>query len=134
MGTRVLLAEDNLINQRVAQLILKGAGYEVDTVGDGCAAVEACITHDYEAVIMDCQMPELDGLDATRQIRKLNKPQPSILAVTAHAVAGYKEECLESGMDDYLTKPYHPEQLLKALRERLQLAHTPEANSASLGA
>jgi CheY-like chemotaxis protein len=70
-------------------------------------------------VLMDCQMPEMDGLEATRQIRKLNKPQPVIIAVTAHAIAGYREKCLESGMDDYVSKPYTADQLLAIVREGL---------------
>ena len=88
----------------------------VDAVWNGRQAVIACREQDYDVVLMDCQMPEMDGLEATQQIRKLKKPQPRIVAVTAHAVAGYREKCLECGMDDYLSKPYRREQLLRLVR------------------
>jgi CheY-like chemotaxis protein len=119
LSARILLAEDNAINQKVAQFMLKRAGYAVDIVWDGSTAVQACCAQDYDVVLMDCQMPEMDGLEATRQIRKLNKPQPVIIAVTAHAIAGYREKCLESGMDDYVSKPYTADQLLAIVREGL---------------
>jgi CheY-like chemotaxis protein len=118
--TRLLLAEDNAINQKVAQTILKKVGYTVDAVWDGSQAVQACTAQDYDVVLMDCQMPEMDGLEATRQIRKLNKQQPIIIAVTAHALVGDREKCLESGMDDYLSKPYRQEQLLQLIKENLE--------------
>jgi CheY-like chemotaxis protein len=69
---------------------------------------------------MDCQMPGMDGWEATQQIRKLDKPQPLIIALTAHVVAGYREECLASGMDDFLCKPYTAEQLLAIVRSRIE--------------
>jgi CheY-like chemotaxis protein len=117
---RILLAEDNAINQKVAQFMLKQAGYAVDTVWDGRQAVEACRTQEYDVVLMDCQMPEMDGLEAARQIRQLTRRQPIIIAVTAHALVGDREKCLESGMDEYLSKPYQRERLLKLVQDGLE--------------
>jgi two-component system, sensor histidine kinase and response regulator len=120
LTARILIAEDNAINQKVAQFVLKRAGYVVDTVWDGVQAVQACRATDYDLVLMDCQMPEMDGLEATRHIRQLDKPQPMIIAVTAHALVGDREKCLASGMDDYVSKPYQQEQLLRVVRENLK--------------
>jgi CheY-like chemotaxis protein len=120
LATRVLIAEDNAINQKVAQITLKRAGYAVDAVWNGNEAVAACRAQDYDVVLMDCQMPEMDGWEAARQIRKLEKPQPAIIAVTAHALVGNREKCLESGMDDFLSKPYQTEQLLTIVRNRIE--------------
>ena len=122
---RILLAEDNAINQKVAQLLLQRAGYAVDAVWDGYQAVEACSSQDYDMVLMDCQMPQMDGLEATRQIRKLEKQQPTIIAVTAHGLADDRKKCLDSGMDDYLSKPYHREQLLKMVQDLIVLPMRP---------
>jgi CheY-like chemotaxis protein len=120
LAARVLIAEDNAINQKVAQVTLKRAGYAVDAVWNGSEAVAACRAQDYDVVLMDCQMPEMDGWEATRQIRKLEKPQPTIIAVTAHALVGNREKCLESGMDDFLSKPYQTEQLLTMVRNKIE--------------
>jgi CheY-like chemotaxis protein len=119
LTARILIAEDNAINQKVAQFLLKRAGYAVDTVWDGFQAVQACLVTDYDLILMDCQMPKMDGLEATRRIRQLNRPQPMIIAVTAHALVGDREKCLASGMDDYVSKPYHQEHLLRIVREKL---------------
>jgi CheY-like chemotaxis protein len=120
MAARILIAEDNAINQKVLLLMLKRAGYQADVVWNGQEAVEACRAHEYELILMDCQMPELDGWEATRQIRKLNKPQPTIIAVTAHALTVNQEECRACGMDEFLSKPYQAEQLLTLVRNRLE--------------
>jgi two-component system, sensor histidine kinase len=119
LAARILIVEDNPINQKVAQFILKRAGYVMEAAWDGRAAVAACRAQDYEVILMDCQMPEMDGFEATRQIRQLDRPQPKIIAVTAHALAGYRELCLKNGMDAYLSKPYSGEQLLALVREHL---------------
>jgi CheY-like chemotaxis protein len=113
---RILIAEDNAVNQRAAQVMLQRAGYEVDVVWNGNQALAACHVRNYDLVLMDCRMPEMDGLEATQHIRRLYQHQPVILAVTAYARAGYREKCLQSGMDDYLAKPYHVQQLLLLLR------------------
>jgi signal transduction histidine kinase/DNA-binding response OmpR family regulator len=106
-GLRVLLAEDNRINQIVAEAILTGAGHSVDMVANGVLAVDAVRRNDYDVVLMDVQMPELDGVQATKQIRALPPPKCSIriIAMTAHAMAGDRETYLSAGMDDYVSKP-----------------------------
>ena len=92
------MAEDNAINQRVGKLILQKAGFEIDLVGDGSEAVEAHTVEPYDLILMDCQMPIMDGFEASRLIRKLNgQPQPMIIAVTANALVGERERCLIRG-------------------------------------
>ena len=109
---RILMAEDNLINQRVGKLILQRAGFSVDVAADGVETLEAHIKHPYDIVLMDCQMPHMDGFEASLEIRKLPQPQPAIIAVTANALVGERERCLNAGMDDYLSKPFQAEQLV----------------------
>ena len=106
-GLRILLAEDNRINQIVAEAILTGAGHCVDMVANGVLAVDAVRRNDYDVVLMDVQMPELDGVQATKQIRALPPPKCriKIIAMTAHAMAGDRETYLSAGMDDYVSKP-----------------------------
>jgi len=114
---RVLLAEDNLINQRFGKLTLERAGYRVDVVSNGAEVLSAFARMHYDIILMDCQMPELDGFEATAAIRALPGPQPVIVAVTAYARAGERERCLESGMDDYLSKPFRGEQLVALVQK-----------------
>lgn len=105
---RVLLAEDNLVNQKLAVVLLRKRGWEVVVVDDGAKAVEAVRTGDFDVVLMDVQMPEMDGLEATRRIREMEKEtgrHVPIIAMTAHAMKGDREMCLEAGMDDYISKP-----------------------------
>jgi PAS domain S-box-containing protein len=101
----VLVAEDNPINQTVATMILRKRGLEVELAVDGRQAVELVGTRAYAAVFMDCQMPELDGFAATAEIRRRHGPAMPIIAMTANAMRGDRERCLQAGMDDYLTKP-----------------------------
>jgi two-component system, sensor histidine kinase and response regulator len=114
---RILMAEDNAINQRVGKLILQRAGYDIDLVGDGNEALEAHRAKPYDLILMDCQMPTMDGFEASRQIRKLEHPQPVIIAVTANALVGERERCLNAGMDDYLSKPFQAEQLVGVVKK-----------------
>ena len=111
-AVRILLAEDNLTNQQVALGVLKKLGLRADAVADGLAAIRALETIPYDLVLMDVQMPRLDGLDATRQIRdprsKVLRHGIPIIAMTAHAMQGDRDRCLEAGMDDYVTKPVSP--------------------------
>jgi signal transduction histidine kinase/ActR/RegA family two-component response regulator len=119
---RILLVEDNLTNQKVAQLILKRMGYTADIANNGLEAVQAVEQHVYDIVLMDVQMPELDGLEATRRIHERWRPEqrPYIIAMTAHALQGDREACLAAGMDDYMSKPVKPE-VLSAAFKRWQL-------------
>lgn len=125
---RLLLAEDNLVNQKVAGALLKKQGFSAVMVGDGKAVIEA-VTHAYfDAILMDCQMPDVDGYQATRQLRRLesggalgNRPAHYIIALTANAMPGDRERCLDAGMDDFLTKPLD-ENLLAAALKRASVA------------
>ena len=107
---RVLLAEDNPVNQRLAVLILERLGCQVDVAGNGREAVEMAEGASYDLVFMDCQMPELNGYEATREIRRRPAEQRvPVIAMTANAMPGDRRRCLEAGMDDYVSKPVRPE-------------------------
>ena len=123
---RILLAEDNLTNQQVALGILKKLGLRADAVADGQEALKALASIPYDLVLMDCQMPVMDGYEATRAIRHgsisrhgIRNPDIPIIAMTAYAMAGDREKCLRSGMNDYLTKPVSPQALSDVLERWL---------------
>ncbi len=114
---RILLAEDNAVNQKLAMRLLQQMGYRADLASNGIEAVESVQRQAYDVVLMDVQMPELDGLDATRRIcTMLEAPErPRIVAMTANAMQGDREMCMTAGMDDYLTKPIRVDRLVEAL-------------------
>jgi PAS domain S-box-containing protein len=143
-GLRVLLAEDNPVNQKLAVLILQKAGYSVDTVENGQAALEQALRGSYSAILMDVQMPELDGCEATRRIRAAETTgHIPIIAMTAHALKGDRDRCFEAGMDDYLTKPLDRQAMLLTLdkwiqpsggvRARVETPTSPEPAAAPSG-
>jgi CheY-like chemotaxis protein len=115
---RILVAEDNLINRAVATGVLEKQGHLLVHAATGREAVEAFSDGSFDLILMDLQMPEMDGFEATHQIRELEKITGShtrIVAMTAHAMAGDRERCLAEGMDDYVSKPLRKEDLLRAL-------------------
>ncbi len=113
---RILVAEDNAVNQRLATLLLGKLGYTADLVGNGLEALEAIATERYDLVLMDVQMPELDGLETTRRIiAEYGVDRPRIVAMTANAMESDRAECFAAGMDDYVAKPIRPDELAGAL-------------------
>jgi len=118
---RILVAEDNPTNQAVVKAMLEKFGYCADVVEDGAAALLALQLADYDLVLMDCLMPEMDGYEATRRIRVrgagIRNPDVPIIALTAAAISGDREKCIAAGMSDYLAKPIEPEQLAEVLRK-----------------
>ncbi|MDA1264670.1 MAG: ATP-binding protein [Planctomycetota bacterium] len=133
---RILVVEDNTTNQQLLQYLLGKRGFRVDVAANGRKAVDAATVGDYDLILMDCQMPELDGFEATRQIRALEVGRGGhvpILAMTANALAGDRERCIDSGMDDYVSKPIQPSEfvrwvegwLLRAIAQGRELAPAP---------
>ncbi|PTN31541.1 response regulator [Desulfonatronum sp. SC1] len=134
---RILLAEDNPVNQMVAVKILERLGYKPDVVANGREAVESLESRGYDLVLMDVQMPVMDGLEAAREIRRreteagaVNTGTP-IIALTAHAMQGDRERCLQAGMNDYLSKPLQPVDLLQMLRKWLKRDNDETSGRAS---
>ncbi|HFE45141.1 MAG TPA: response regulator, partial [Nannocystis exedens] len=127
LPARVLIVEDSPINRKVALRLLDRLGYQADTACNGVEAVSRVKEGNYTLVLMDVQMPEMDGLEATRAIRKLSLtgPQPWIIAMTAEALSGDAGRCRAAGMDDYLSKPVHLEALRTVIRRGLELATPP---------
>ena len=138
---RILLAEDNTVNQQIAILVLESMGYRADVASNGLEALESVRELPYDVVLMDVQMPEMDGLEATRRIRAEHaSPEGTpgevhIVAMTANAMQGDREACLDAGMNDYLAKPIRPEELAAALeaapRRSDAIANTPSGGGAS---
>ena len=113
----ILLAEDNPVNQKVALSMLKHLGYHADIASNGSEVLQALQKQPYDIILMDVQMPEMDGLEATRRVRegRQHRKQPCIIAMTAYALDGDREKCLRAGMDDYISKPIDMKELQKSL-------------------
>ncbi len=131
---RILLAEDNPVNQKLAAALLKRAGYLVDPVEDGRKAVEALKRTSYDLVLMDVQMPEMNGFEATRAIREMGGKARGtpVIAMTAHAMKGDRQRCLDAGMDDYVSKPIDPQKLLGAIEKYIK-PYPPEKPASPQG-
>ena len=115
----VLLVEDNLLNQKFAMAVLKMKGYTWDLAENGKIGVELFEKNEYEAILMDIQMPIMNGITATKKIREIEKSTNThtpIIAITANAMLGDKETCLSAGIDDYLSKPYQMEDLISKMK------------------
>jgi len=124
LGARVLVVEDNAVNQKVAMMLLTKLGIRVDVAGHGREALDMLRMLPYDLVFMDCQMPEMNGYEATQAIRRLDGPTATvpIIAMTADVVTGSRERCAEAGMDDFVGKPVQVEALTRALRTWLNPA------------
>ena len=108
----ILIAEDNAINQKVIERMVQKLGHQVNLVTNGKEAIEALSSDDYGLIFMDCQMPEMDGFEACREIRRAEKgTRIPIVAITANAMKGDRERCLAAGMDDYVSKPFKQDDL-----------------------
>ncbi|NJL60144.1 MAG: response regulator, partial [Desulfobacteraceae bacterium] len=135
---KILIAEDNSINQQLALTTLERLGYRADVAGNGLEALDSLRRQRYDVVLMDIQMPEMDGLEATKQICKefSAESRPHIVAMTANALHGDREMCLSAGMDDYVSKPFQVRELIRALNkcqplERVQNATCEAQNYVS---
>jgi CheY-like chemotaxis protein len=117
-GKRILVAEDNPVNQRLATRLVQKHGHSIEIASNGVDAVRRSAIEDFDIILMDVQMPDMDGLQATAAIREREKTTGKhvhILAVTAHALAGDRERCLAAGMDGYISKPIRAEELMQAV-------------------
>jgi CheY-like chemotaxis protein len=118
---RILLAEDNRVNQLLVVRLLEARGHQVTVVGDGRAALDAIERQSFDLILMDIQMPEMDGLEATRMLRERERKGqssiPPIIAMTAHAMKGDRDKCLEAGMTGYISKPIQPEELFELMED-----------------
>jgi two-component system, sensor histidine kinase and response regulator len=133
-NTRILVAEDNIVNKKMMQKLLEKRGFIVEVVGTGREAVEALSGARFDLVFMDCQMPEMDGYEAASWIRRMegNSRHTPVVALTANAMKGDAEKCLEAGMDDYLSKPINLKELERVLQRWDQTSRAPDGNIAAL--
>jgi CheY-like chemotaxis protein/HPt (histidine-containing phosphotransfer) domain-containing protein len=135
-GPKILLVEDNPVNREVAVAMLESLGCAADAAENGWLAIEAMTTATYDAVLMDCQMPVMDGLTATGEIRRREQTSGAarvpIIALTANAMEGDRERCLAAGMDDFLSKPFSQQHLATLLRRWLALRALPESEGRDL--
>jgi CheY-like chemotaxis protein len=127
MSLSILLVDDSDVNLKIASLMLKKLGYQADIATNGIDAIEALEHHSYDIVLMDIQMPEMDGLEATKTIRRRGFQDPRIIVVTS--LNNYREICLAAGADDYLTKPLGIEKLRKAIEDHMPILSFISSNS-----
>jgi signal transduction histidine kinase/CheY-like chemotaxis protein len=137
LAARILLAEDNAVNEAVAVAMLKGFGCQVEVAKDGREAITAACRSRFDLILMDCQMPEMDGFRATRALRDLETENSAsmrtpIIALTANALEGDRERCIEAGMDDYLSKPFNQAQLWDTLRKWMKTGAAVPSATANL--
>lgn len=121
-NVNMLLVEDNPVNQKMTEAMLKKAGFHIDIAENGKKAVEAVEGKNYDVIFMDIQMPEMDGFEATKAIRSIEKTDKRniIIAMTAHAMPGDREKCIKAGMDDYISKPIEPKELFDIIKKRIK--------------
>ena len=130
---RILLAEDNAVNQKIACRVLEKQGYEITVAADGHQALAALDRAEFDVVLMDVQMPEMDGFETTAAIRALERETGRhlpIIAMTAHAMEGDRERCISAGMDDYVSKPLKIQELIELLQKISDAIHQEEASPA----
>jgi CheY-like chemotaxis protein len=123
---RILVAEDHPVNQKLALAVLAKLGYQPDMAANGKEALDKVSHQAYDIILMDVQMPEMDGLEATRMIRRCVQPQPVIIAMTANAMQGDRDGCLQAGMDDYISKPLEIDELVAQLRKWCAVVRTSQ--------
>jgi CheY-like chemotaxis protein len=121
---KILLAEDNIVNQKLATRFLNRLGYRVDVVANGTEVLASIYRQNYDVILMDVYMPEMDGLTATRRIIAEFAQKPWIIALTANAMQGDREMCLEAGMQDYVSKPIQIKELIQALGKAHSVLHS----------
>lgn len=112
----ILIAEDNIVNQKLIERILHKLGYQTDTVSDGVQVLKSFVKKQYDVIFMDVRMPEMDGYETTYTIRQMEISQPYIIAMTANAMSSDKIECLQNGMDDYVSKPLATAAIISSLK------------------
>lgn len=113
---RILIAEDNIINQKLIERILHKLGYQTDTVSDGMQVLKSFVKKEYNVILMDVRMPEMDGFETTHTIRQMEIAQPYIIAMTANSMSSDKTECLQNGMNDYVSKPLSTAEIINSLK------------------
>lgn len=124
---RILVAEDNLVNQKVAGMILGRAGYQIDIVSNGLQALQAVALSEYDLILMDCRMPEMDGLEATTHIRELlSTTSLPIVAMTANSLASDRQDCIDAEMNDFISKPIRADQLLATVADWLATSNSTQ--------
>lgn len=126
-GINILVAEDNTLNQMLVTRVLKKQGFEIDVAGNGLIAIDKHKNNDFDVILMDLQMPEIDGYDATRRIRALDPPKKDIpiIAMSAHTIKGEYERCMEAGMNDFISKPFDANELYEKIFRLVKKMETP---------